>query len=321
MGKAGEKKTAWVSPARSWKRRITGHLFVKNEENWIWFAVKSLLDFVDKIFIFDTGSTDRTMEILSLIDSPKLVIEEKGPADARRIPRLLQEMIDRTEKESWILPMGGDEIWTKEAAGELRRAVEGAGEKIWVMPIRLWYCLGDVFHFDEEIERRQTVFGRQRPFRKDGYWISRCFRRNLPGLKVTGLYGFETYVFADGLYLFEAERENLHFLKGRIFHATHLLRSSQDNRVMQRPGKRRYELGRSLPEDEPLPAVFYEPRPAIVPDPLGHFSLADRLKGAAVNPLRMVKTALWRQFVWPKIEKARRKDDEEEMGRLTGVLR
>ena len=49
---------------------------VKNEERFLWYAINSILPFVDKIMIWDTGSTDKTVEILKLITSPKISFKE-----------------------------------------------------------------------------------------------------------------------------------------------------------------------------------------------------------------------------------------------------
>ena len=46
------------------KNRITVHTLVKNEERWIWYALKSVLPFVDQIIVWDTGSTDKTTAII-----------------------------------------------------------------------------------------------------------------------------------------------------------------------------------------------------------------------------------------------------------------
>ena len=43
------------------KNDITVHCVVKNEERWIWFAINSILDIAEKILVYDTGSTDKTV--------------------------------------------------------------------------------------------------------------------------------------------------------------------------------------------------------------------------------------------------------------------
>lgn len=62
---------------------ITVHTLVKNEEKWIWFSIMSVINFVDKLIIFDTGSTDNTVRIINEIlkneeYANKILFEEKG---------------------------------------------------------------------------------------------------------------------------------------------------------------------------------------------------------------------------------------------------
>ena len=48
--------------------KVWAHTLVKNEERYIWYAVMSVIDWVDKILIWDTGSTDKTVEIIKEIE-------------------------------------------------------------------------------------------------------------------------------------------------------------------------------------------------------------------------------------------------------------
>ena len=47
--------------------KIWAHTLVKNEENYIWYAINSVIDWVDKVLVWDTGSTDKTVEIVKNI--------------------------------------------------------------------------------------------------------------------------------------------------------------------------------------------------------------------------------------------------------------
>src|SRR3989344_4947938 len=97
------------------KSNLTVHCVIKNEERWIWFAVKSILDIADKVLIYDTGSTDKTVEILK---TKKIVFEEKGEVDAKGLTQLRREQLKRTKTE-WFLILDGDEVWPEETKKEL----------------------------------------------------------------------------------------------------------------------------------------------------------------------------------------------------------
>ena len=53
------RKTIWVNS------------LIFNEDKYIWFAVKSVIDYVDKILIWDSGSTDRTEEVVKILSEGK----------------------------------------------------------------------------------------------------------------------------------------------------------------------------------------------------------------------------------------------------------
>src|SRR3989344_4886974 len=49
------------------KKTICSHTLVRNEGRFLWFAVMSVINHVDRVLLWDTGSTDQTIEIISEI--------------------------------------------------------------------------------------------------------------------------------------------------------------------------------------------------------------------------------------------------------------
>ena len=45
------------------KSTLWAHTMVKNEARWLWYSVNSVIDHVDKLLLWDTGSTDGSIEI------------------------------------------------------------------------------------------------------------------------------------------------------------------------------------------------------------------------------------------------------------------
>ncbi|OGE34520.1 hypothetical protein A3C32_04220 [Candidatus Daviesbacteria bacterium RIFCSPHIGHO2_02_FULL_41_14] len=43
--------------------RIVSNTVVHNEENFVWYALMSIALFVDQLLVWDTGSTDKTIEV------------------------------------------------------------------------------------------------------------------------------------------------------------------------------------------------------------------------------------------------------------------
>ena len=68
---------------------------INNEENFIWFAVSSVIDFVDKVLIYDSGSTDNTVKIISELKKKygsKISFKEVGEVAKEEFPKLRQQM-------------------------------------------------------------------------------------------------------------------------------------------------------------------------------------------------------------------------------------
>lgn len=45
------------------RKTIIAHTIIKNESRWLWYSATSVIDYVDKILLWDTGSTDGSLEI------------------------------------------------------------------------------------------------------------------------------------------------------------------------------------------------------------------------------------------------------------------
>lgn len=255
---------------------ITAHCLIRNEENWIWYVIKSVIDHVDKILVFDTGSTDNTVEIVKSIKSPKIIFEEKGLVDKKQYTALRQEMLDRTDT-SWFLILDGDEVWSKATIEELRKAIINAPSKKDTIIVGQWVCIGDIYHYSKALE---TFEHSQYPGMK-GFRLPRAIRKT-KGLHCIGLYGFESYADKNGLNVSYWEKERLIFLKNKFFHMTFLARSlsiKKDREVMMRAPKRLFYKGEPFPCDFQYPEVFYKKRPKYVPSPWQELTLSSQLAG------------------------------------------
>jgi len=52
--------------------KIVAHTLIKNEENFVWYALNSVIDYVDEIKIgLDSGTSDKTEEIIRNIKNSK----------------------------------------------------------------------------------------------------------------------------------------------------------------------------------------------------------------------------------------------------------
>ena len=53
---------------------IWAHTLVKNEERFVWFAINSVIDYVDEMRVWDNGSSDSTVKIIKSIKNSKIMI-------------------------------------------------------------------------------------------------------------------------------------------------------------------------------------------------------------------------------------------------------
>lgn len=254
---------------------ITAHCLIRNEERWIWYAIQSVIDYVDQILIFDTGSTDRTVDVIKTIKSTKITFEEKGVVDKKKFTYLRQEMLDRTST-SWFMMLDGDEIWPREAIVELMKTIKQVPQRIEAVVVEQWVCQGDVFHYSKEVEELQ-----EDKTGRPGFWLPRAWRKT-HGLHAIGEYGVESFADYQGINASYWDPQRLRYLTHKFFHMSFLLRSSsfkKDREVIMRSYKTRFYKGVPFSKDIKYPEVFYAKRPDFVPNPWRKFTLIDWLIG------------------------------------------
>lgn len=250
--------------------KVTVHCLVKNEENFVWFAINSVIDYVDEIMVWDMGSTDKTSSIVKSINSKKISFK-KVDCDVSAARQL---MLDAT-KSDWILILDGDEIWWDGEIEKLVQTMQSTSAEVLV--VSNYMCIGDVFHHQEELAGRYKIWG------KTGTVTVRAFRKNIPGLKVSGVYPFESYVNGQGLRLQELPRQNIFFSDAKYLHTSFLRRTSVENK------KIKYEFGLQFPSDYFFPEVFFKQYPTIIPSPWRLPDLRYKLLAVVQTPLKKIK--------------------------------
>ncbi len=231
---------------------ITAHCMVKNEENYIYFTIKSVIDFVDQVIIFDTGSSDATVAIVQKLvkEYPdKILFEEKGLCDKARHTQLRQEMVDRT-KTGWFMILDGDEIWTERLLTEAKKIItESADVECLIAPFYL--CVGDIYH----------TYYRQGSIKilgKTDFHYPR-FIKMTPGLHWRGDYNEDALVDKNNVEM--CKSSNSRFLVNKYWHVTHLRRSSMDDTDYSSGGNRKakrrltyFFIGRKI--NEAIPEIL-----------------------------------------------------------------
>lgn len=199
--------------------KITSHTIVKNEEKFIKPALEAVLPYVEKALVWDTGSQDKTAEIIKSLNNPKIEFEQKGSVDALGLVKQRQQQIAET-KTDWILLVDGDEIWPAANLEKLLKAAETANKKTVALVCKTRNCIGDIYHYLPERKGKYKI----------GDWqghLNIRLARNLAGLAVKGMYPDEAYVYS-GIAL-QDQPERLEFVDTWYLHTTHLQRTSFTN--------------------------------------------------------------------------------------------
>jgi len=250
-------------------------MLVKNEENFIWFAINSVIDYVDKLLVWDTGSTDKTVEIIKTIKNSKIDFTEKGTVTPEGFAQLRSEMIKVTDTD-WILVLDGDEIWLKEGIEELINLINKFKDikDLIVSPVKM--LIGDIYHYQEE------KAGQYKIKKRTGHLNIRAIR-NLNGLQVKGSFPNEYFVNSDGIAIQDLPSERILFAKVPYLHASHLIRSPKNIK------KYKYELGISFTKNYFYPEVLFKERPIEIKSPWGPIDSSYWCRAAIQTPFRWLK--------------------------------
>ncbi len=250
--------------------KIWANCLVYNEENFIWFAVSSVILYVDKILIWDTGSTDKTWEIINLLKEKypdKIDINQCGQVDKYQFTSLRQQMLDQSDCD-WILILDGDEIWWNNGIKKLTEVIKKNGIAIESIVVPFYNSVGDLYHYQSENKGRYKILG------KTGHLTIRAINKTIPGLHLANPYGSEGFFDKDKREIQTRNSSKIKFLNIPYLHVTHLSRSSK----AQKSGKFKYDLGQRMSDNFKLPEVFFEEFPDIIKNPFYKRSIGYKIK-------------------------------------------
>lgn len=254
--------------------KITAHTLVRNEENFVWYAINSVINCVDEIFVWDMGSTDKTVEIIQSIKDKKVKFRQiNGKVEVAR-----QDMLRETTAD-WIFILDGDEIWSDSAISNLQNSIYTAPTDIEAIVSPNYMLVGDMYHYQESKAGRYKIGDRM------GNLNIRAIR-NTPGLHVDGEYPNEAFVTMDENKVQDLPSEKILFADEHYLHASFLKRTSMSE------SKYKYELGLEFSKDYYYPEVFFRDRPNIVPLPWTTTSLEYKIRAVVETPLKKLKRRL-----------------------------
>ncbi len=259
--------------------KITTHTLVKNEENFIWFALNSVRKFATEMLVFDDNSTDKTAEILNSIRDPKLKVTRGTLTTAGDIRNT---MLKET-KTDWFLLLDGDEVWNEKTLEKLLDFLEDCPRDVWGVVMRTRNCIGDVYHYQPESAGQYTLLGRK------GNLNIRAYRK-LPNLQWCWDYPRETYCDLRENPI-NNQDAHLRFFDDHYWHMTYLPRTSS-TAERKHPQRLKTEWGIKIKNVSELPEVFFVDRPSMVPNPLQNRRSSYTLRASLVSPLLRLKRSL-----------------------------
>jgi len=271
---------------------IWAHTLVKNEERYIWFSVTSVINWVDRILLWDTGSTDDTLKIVRELKNKypeKIDFNEVGEIDINEFTVVRNEMLKKT-KSDWFMIVDGDEVWWDESISEIIKVINSQGNNLDSIVTRNFNVVGDIFHHQEEKAGMYEIDGVK------GYINIRAVNRRIPGISFKRPHGQQGIFDEKGILIQDRDKRRRIFLKKPAYlHFTNMLRSSsfdKDKKVPKRKIKFKYELGMPFPSDFYYPEVFFKAKPKIMSSLWVKMSEKYFTIATLERPLKYVKRSL-----------------------------
>jgi glycosyltransferase involved in cell wall biosynthesis len=271
---------------------IWAHTLVKNEARWLWYAVSSVASHVDKILLWDTGSTDGSCEIEKELEKKypgKIILRDRRQETVGDFAKVRQEMLDAT-KSDWFLMLDGDEIWFEDSIRKVIETINKEKNDIESIVVPTINLVGDIFHFQEESAGRYHFGDRT------GHYNLRAINRNIPGLHSQGEHGIWGWADGEGRMIQDRDPGKIKFVNAQYLHTTFLQRGGsigKDREVIKRSKKLKYELGKNFPVDYYYPEVFFRDRPDFIQNPWSTMSAPFGFRAFFETPLRKIKRKFW----------------------------
>lgn len=274
--------------------KITAHTLVKNEQRYLWYAVTSVIDYMDQVLLWDTDSTDKTMDIIKALRKKygkKISFRQIGKVDVDGFTKVRQQMIEET-KGDWVFILDGDEVWWEDGIKKLVTTIQKNKNKLDSVVTRYKNVVGDIYHFQEEKAGLYQIDEHK------GHLTIRAMNMSIPGLSVQKPHGQQGFYDKDGILVQKRAAKRRHFIeKVAYLHFTNMIRSKdakKDSQVIKRSQKLKYEIGHDFPLDFYYPEAFFRERPKFVPNVWQRMSPSFFAKSYLMTVPRKIKRRLFK---------------------------
>lgn len=232
-------------------------MIVKNEYRFVWYSVMSVIDYVDDIYLWDTGSTDGTIEIIKDIYKKypkKIHIKLLKGIDKNSFTDVRNAMLTDT-KADWFIIVDGDEIWWKDSIHKLVGFIRENGEKYDSVVSKYYNLSGDMYHIQSESMGKYNIDN------KKGHITIRAVNNSINGLNFGKPHGQQGLFDSDGILIQNRDVSRRYHMDGFAYiHATNISRSinvNEERKVIKRAKKFKYDIGVKLPLDFYYPESFF----------------------------------------------------------------
>lgn len=286
--------------------KISAHVLIKNESRFVWYSIMSILPYVDKIRIWDMGSTDETLKIIKAVENTDLakskdlfqvvehqnirfdekeyrqkMLEAESGVDFE-YPMVRELMLEQTTSD-WFMVIDADEIWWDDSIKAVTDTIRKEGNKLETIVVPTINMIGDMFHFQEREAGRYHLAGRV------GHFALRAINRKIIGLHGQGEHGVFMWADDKNKRIEWRDKKKMKFINAPYIHTTHLKRSDtlkHEKIVYKRSKKLKYEIGIEVPKDYFYPEVFFRERPKFIKSPWETPTLLYKIIAAIETPLK-----------------------------------
>jgi len=248
----------------------------------------SVIDYVDKVMLWDSGSSDNTLKIIQKIQrlkGKKIDFRQVGPVDGETFTKIRQEMLNQT-KSDWILILDGDEVWWEKSIKRVVAVIQEKGDKLETIISPYYNVIGDIYHYQEQ------AAGQYRIDNLKGHYNIRAINRKILGLHLEKPHGQQGFYDGEGNLIQERSKKFRYFLDAPYLHFTNMMRSSSkmnDKKVPKRSVKFKYEVGIPFSKNFKYPEVFYLQRPDTVPVPWKRTSFSFLIRAIPETLIKKLK--------------------------------
>lgn len=259
---------------------ITAHMVVKNEDRWVWYAIQSVLPYIDVFLITDTGSTDHTINLIKSIKSPKIKFTQTKASTPQDITEVRNQQITNTHTE-WIWIVDGDELYPDSLCREITSNLDGEKKKGIV--VRRFDLLGDIFHYQSEAVGVYEMYGQK------GHFSLRLLRvSQIIGLCYRGDYPYEGFYDDEGVSVLSYAKEHFYFTQEKYFHAGYLQRSTLGANLKDMFNRNKYKIEKGITIETNAPVVLQKKHPFNI-DPFKKRSRMYEITASLITPIKQAK--------------------------------